>query len=543
LEIPKLDLAEGHFRVPSNRDGLSLFLRYLPPTKHTEESVSQGRIVLYVHGATFPSAMSIAHRFVGRSWRDELAAAGFHVWGLDFLGFGGSDRFPEMAKSPVNKPALGRADDASQQIEKAVRFIVSHHQVERISIIAHSWGCIATGRFANRCPELVHRLVFFAPITRRKTHSEAPIYPAWRLISLKDQWDRFVEDVPPGEAPVLVKRDFDEWGRFYLNTDFESETRNPPAVKIPTGPLQDIQSAWAGDFAFDLGAIVSPVAIIRGQWDTWSNDDDARWLLDALKRSPVKRQVTVSRGTHLLHLEESRYALYREAQTFLSGEEPVSEPRPAATDCHKTTKRPTMKMVAKEIPGYTYGTAAAARSPISLDDLEKLKQSVGFAKEDEKYLRLAGEVLGDQTEEITGHWRKIIGETPHLARHTRTADGKPIENYSHDSGMRLQQWILDTCLRPYDQDWLNYQQEIALRHTTVKKNQTDHAQSTPHIPFRDVNGFWAVINDTIKPYLAHKGHSAEDVEKMHRAWCKSTLLQAALWAEPYTNTKEAPNQW
>ena len=109
--------------------------------------------------------------------------------------------------------------------------------------------------------------------------------------------------------------------------------------------------------------------------------------------------------------------------------------------------------------------------------------------------------------------------------------------------MRLQQWILDTCLRPYDQDWLNYQQEIALRHTSVKKNQTDQAKSTPHIPFRDVNGFWAIINDTIKPYLARKGHAAEDVEKMHRAWCKSTLLQAALWAEPYTNTKEAPNEW
>src|SRR5437588_3922497 len=34
----------------------------------------------YVHGGTFPSGLSIAHRFDGRSWRDELCAAGFHVW-------------------------------------------------------------------------------------------------------------------------------------------------------------------------------------------------------------------------------------------------------------------------------------------------------------------------------------------------------------------------------------------------------------------------------------------------------------------------------
>jgi hypothetical protein len=30
--------------------------------------------------------------------------------------------------------------------------------VTRISIIAHSWGCIVSGRFAGRCPELIERL-------------------------------------------------------------------------------------------------------------------------------------------------------------------------------------------------------------------------------------------------------------------------------------------------------------------------------------------------------------------------------------------------
>ena len=39
-----------------------------------------------MHGATFPSALSIAHRFDGRSWRDELCDEGFHVWGFDFHG-------------------------------------------------------------------------------------------------------------------------------------------------------------------------------------------------------------------------------------------------------------------------------------------------------------------------------------------------------------------------------------------------------------------------------------------------------------------------
>jgi pimeloyl-ACP methyl ester carboxylesterase len=85
-----------------------------------------------------PSALSVAHRLDGQSWRDELNAAGFEVWGLDFIGYGGSDRYPEMSDSPEDRPALGRAATASSQIERAVEFITDYHHATRISIIGHS---------------------------------------------------------------------------------------------------------------------------------------------------------------------------------------------------------------------------------------------------------------------------------------------------------------------------------------------------------------------------------------------------------------------
>jgi len=75
----KLDPREEHFRIPSHHEGLSLFLRYLPALRETP---AHKKVVLYVHGGTFPSGLSIAHRFDGVSWRDELAASGFHCWGL-----------------------------------------------------------------------------------------------------------------------------------------------------------------------------------------------------------------------------------------------------------------------------------------------------------------------------------------------------------------------------------------------------------------------------------------------------------------------------
>jgi protoglobin len=203
-----------------------------------------------------------------------------------------------------------------------------------------------------------------------------------------------------------------------------------------------------------------------------------------------------------------------------------------------------MRKIAEDIPGYTYAAAEIAKSPVSMAELEDLKISVGFTGEDERYLRLAGEVLAGQTRQIVEHWRSgIIASIPNLARHSRSPEGNPIPQYLARSNLRFEQWILDTCLRPYDQDWINYQQEIALRHTSLKKNRVDDVRSTPYVPLRDIIAFVAVMNETVKPYLAAKGHPAEETEKMHQAWCKSLQLQLALWAGPYTDWRQAAGEW
>jgi pimeloyl-ACP methyl ester carboxylesterase len=323
LPSPKLDPREEHFRIPSQRAELRLFLRYLSPaTRH-----SRDRVVLYVHGGTFPSGQSIAHRFDNRSWRDELCDTGFHVWGLDFHGFGFSDPYPEMALPAADNAPLGRATDASRQLEEATRFIRARHGVERVSIIAHSWGSMVAGLLAEHCPDLIERMVFFGPIALRPRTTDPKCLPAWRLISLKDQWDRFTEAVPRGVTPVLAKRHFDPWGESYLACDPESRNRSPASVKVPSGPFQDIFDAWAGKFPYDPGAVRAPVTIIRGEWDNYCTDSDARWLFDAMQASPLKRDIKIGQGTHLMHLEAMRYALYRESIAFLcAADEPPNGP-------------------------------------------------------------------------------------------------------------------------------------------------------------------------------------------------------------------------
>jgi pimeloyl-ACP methyl ester carboxylesterase len=315
--IAKLDPREEHFRIGGPRPDLSLFLRFLPARGEQRAR----RAVLYVHGATFPSALSIAHRFDGKSWRDALNEAGFDVWGLDFYGFGHSDRYREMSQPPAENPPLCVAEDAAAQVEAAARFIIGHEGLEKLSLIAHSWGSMPACLFAGRHAAMVDRVVLFAPIAQRgpRHYETAPTFPAWRIVTPQDQWNRFVEDVPAGEPPVLSRVHFEEWAERYLDSDVESRKRDPAGVKTPLGPFSEIIKAWHGKLAYDPAKVRTPVAIIRGEWDGLALDEDARWLFDAFTQAPVKRDIKIARGTHLMHLEAMRLALWRESISFLRG--------------------------------------------------------------------------------------------------------------------------------------------------------------------------------------------------------------------------------
>lgn len=314
------DVSEQVFRIPGPRDGMWLFLRFLPTQR---PSSSKRRAVLYVHGATFPSALSIAYRFEGRSWRDELCAAGFDVWGLDFYGFGGSDRYLEMDLPADQHGPLCTAADAAEQLKCAVDFILTHQQINAVSLISHSWGAMPAGILAANHPALVDRWVLFGPITRRapRRYERPPLLPAWRLICAEDQWNRFVEDVPEHEAPVLSKVEFETWAATYLDSDPQSRSRSPPSVKTPVGPFSEIIAAWHGVLPWTPAAVQAPVAIIRGEWDGLVTDEDAGWLYRAFAKSRNKRDIKISRGTHLMHLETMRRALWRASVDFLLGDD------------------------------------------------------------------------------------------------------------------------------------------------------------------------------------------------------------------------------
>lgn len=280
-----------------------------------------GPAVLYVHGATFPSAQSVCQPFNGRSWADELTAAGLDVWALDFVGYGRSVRYRAQRSDPAASRPLGRAPIAADQVTRVLAHIGRERGGGRVSLLAHSWGTLVAGLVATTSPDLVDRLVLFGPITRRQTDPPRPTgLGGWRPITVQAQYERFVEDVPAGHPPVLAPAHFQDWARGWLASDPASSDWIPPVVRTPSGPTADILAAWSGQLPYDPAQVRAPTCIIRGEWDSLCTDKDARGLWDSLSAAPLRRDVKISGGTHLMHLESSRHALHRESATFLRGE-------------------------------------------------------------------------------------------------------------------------------------------------------------------------------------------------------------------------------
>jgi hypothetical protein len=186
------------------------------------------------------------------------------------------------------------------------------------------------------------------------------------------------------------------------------------------------------------------------------------------------------------------------------------------------------------IPGYTFGNPSLSRSPVTLRELELLKETLLFGPEDLTALRRSREVLKDQVEAILDVWYGFVGSKPHLLSFFANArTHEPQGEYLAAVRKRFGQWILDTARAEYDQAWLDYQHEIGLRHHRAKKNKTDAATALDHVNFRYLTALLVPITTTLKPFLAKKGHSAAEVDAMHAAWVKSVLLQTILWSHPY----------
>lgn len=187
--------------------------------------------------------------------------------------------------------------------------------------------------------------------------------------------------------------------------------------------------------------------------------------------------------------------------------------------------------MAANIPGYDYGRALA--SPVTLAELDELKAAAGWTGEDESALRRAADVLAGEEEALVDGWRGLIGAQPPLAHVFVHPDGSPNDGYKSAVKKRFVQWVRDVLTRPFDQAWLDYQEEIGRRHTPLAKNRTDGGDTPSVVRMRDLVAFLPPTLFAVPDRLRAHGVAGEELDRMARAWTRAVALTIALWTRPY----------
>lgn len=184
------------------------------------------------------------------------------------------------------------------------------------------------------------------------------------------------------------------------------------------------------------------------------------------------------------------------------------------------------------IPGYDFGKPISGVSPLTNEELGQLEQTVGWNETDAAVLEHHADLFRHGAEAMVDSWRAVIGAQPHLAHWFTNPQGEPDADYKARVKRRFVQWVIDVATRPHDRDWLNYQEEIGLRHIPTKKNKTDGEQTPSVVPLRYLVSFIAIVLP-IRQFFVNDIKDTEELEAVESAWTNAVFLYITLWTRPY----------
>ncbi|MBI1768113.1 MAG: alpha/beta fold hydrolase [Bacteroidetes bacterium] len=299
-------------KTESHTSGLKIALTHKEPAV-----LSNDYAVLFLHGSSFPSALAFGFRMSNYSWMDNLAENGYDVYALDFLGYGNADRYPEMETNLSGKP-VGRALDVYQDVDKAIDLIIKRTGKPKVYLIGHSWGGSVAALYATKFPDKVAKLVLFAAITQRQdTSSIERIDRSYELLTPEQRITSMKNLTPEEKVCQLEPEVFKTWGDVWLRSDTLATKFKSSGIRFPAGPSQDVEDMLHNKPYYNPGEIKSSTLVIRGEWDGYPDNSDDEKLFAGLVNSRHKKYVVIEKGTHVVHLEKSRYQLYDEVLHFL----------------------------------------------------------------------------------------------------------------------------------------------------------------------------------------------------------------------------------
>jgi len=284
--------------------------------------------VLFFHGATVPTLLTSAYRIDGLSWFDALTVEGRPIYGLDLLGYGESDPYPELPKNKsVNPSDYGSGLSLIEEIDEIVNYIAKQHETEKIHIIAISRGAIPAGYYATTYPEKVQSITFHGPITRQVGLGEevtmkyfgSSTLPSIGHFSLsaRDRFNLFRDDRPFGTQSPLESSFSQNWMNDYSERVHGDRNKIDDPIKAPIGFAVDIINAW-NDIYFDESHLVMPTLILRGEWDKYLTPAISCQQLFEKISSPQKLYLQLPEGTHSMMFEKCRHSVHQFTKQFLN---------------------------------------------------------------------------------------------------------------------------------------------------------------------------------------------------------------------------------
>jgi len=312
--------------------GVKLFVRskMAAGTKPTANNV-----VLFVHGATFPSTPDFDLAFQDYSWADWMVRHGWVVFMFDVRNYGYSSREPAMEQPANAHRPVSRSFLVVRDIQSVLDHIRGKYKVDRVSLIGWSWGAMTAGYYTSLHSERVRKLVMYAPLYDYPEHTN--LGAGTGLQNKRRPWEFNYESMGAyrlgtaaanqarwdGEIPVQDKSQFrdqavvDAFNAAALATDPASNTRTPPSLRAPNGVLEDSFFQATGRPFWSASSIYVPVLLIAGEFDTWSYPLDREGLMRDLTNAPVKKSVLIKNATHFVLFEKPRFEFYEAIDGFL----------------------------------------------------------------------------------------------------------------------------------------------------------------------------------------------------------------------------------
>ena len=311
------------FMVPSTDTGISLYVRNKRPAGI--DKFDQKKILLFVHGSTYPAETAFDLKLNGLSWMDYIASHGYDVYLVDLRGYGRSTRPPEMSQPAAQNAPIVRTETAVKDVGSAVDFILKRTGSPKLNLLGWSWGTSTMGWYTAQHNDKVNKLVLYAPQWLR---TDAPLTDtggalgAYRSVSMDSAKDRWLKGVPENKKATLIPAGwYEQWAAATLASDPVGSIESKPVLRAPNGTVQDSRDYWSvGKPLYDPGQIRVPTFLAHAEWDA----DLPSYMLHAyfakLTNAPYKRYVEIGEGTHTIIMEKNRMQLFAAVQQFLDEE-------------------------------------------------------------------------------------------------------------------------------------------------------------------------------------------------------------------------------